>query len=62
MSLSRVRAAGALVALLLSPGCLLAQHPDPGPLSDARRGIDRGNADYIAAFAKADADGVAAGT
>lgn len=60
MSLSRVRAAGALVALLLSPGCLLAQHPDPGPLSDARRGIDRGNADYIAAFAKADADGVAA--
>ena len=48
------------LALLLWPALLLAQHPDPGPLSDARRGIDRGNADYIAAFAKADPDGVAA--
>ena len=53
------RAPVALVNLLLWPGVLLAQNPDPGPLSDARRGIDRGNADYIAAFAKADADGVA---
>jgi len=60
MSLSRVRAPGVLIALLLWPGFLLAQNPDPGPLSDARRGIDRGNADYIAAFAKADPDGVAA--
>jgi uncharacterized protein (TIGR02246 family) len=60
MSLSRVRAPGVLIALLLWPGFLLAQNPEPGPLADARRGIDRGNADYIAAFAKADADGVAA--
>ena len=60
MFLPRVRGSGALIALLLWPGFLLAQSPDPGPLSDARRGIDRGNADYIAAFAKADADGVAA--
>lgn len=59
MILSRVRVRGALVALFVWPGVLLGQRPDPGPLSDARRGIDRGNADYIAAFAKADADGVA---
>ena len=60
MSLPRVRAPGALIALLLWPGLLLGQRTDPGPQSDARRGIDRGNAEYIAAFARADADGVAA--
>lgn len=59
MSLPRVRAPRALIALLLWPGLLLAQRTDPGPLSDARRGIDRGNAEYIAAFARVDADGVA---
>ena len=58
MSLSRVRVPTALIALLLCPGLLLAQRTDPGPLADARRGIDRGNAEYIAAFARADADGV----
>lgn len=52
-------ASGALIALLLWPRLLLAQG-DPGPLSDARRGIERGNAEYIAAFARAEADGVAA--
>ena len=59
MSLPRVRAPRALIALVLWPGLLLAQRTDPGPLSDARRGIDRGNAEYIAAFARADAEGVA---
>jgi ketosteroid isomerase-like protein len=60
MSLPRVPVPVALVALLLCPGLLVAQRTDPGPLADARRGIDRGNAEYIAAFARADADGVAA--
>jgi uncharacterized protein (TIGR02246 family) len=51
---------GALAALfLLLPSAVAAQRADPGPLADARRGIDRGNAQYIAAFARADADGVA---
>ena len=59
MDLPRVRAPRALVALLLWPGVLLGQGSDPGPLADARRGIERGNAEYVAAFAKADADGVA---
>ncbi|MFL5517139.1 MAG: YybH family protein [Gemmatimonadales bacterium] len=59
MSLPRARVPVALIALLLCPGLLLAQRTDPGPLADARRGIDRGNAEYIAAFARADADGVA---
>jgi len=50
---------GALAALfLLLPSAVAAQRADPGPLADARRGIDRGNAQYIAGFARADADGV----
>ncbi len=60
MSCSRVRAPWAVLALLLWTRILLGQTPDPGPLSDARRGIDRGNAEYIAAFARADAHDVAA--
>jgi hypothetical protein len=50
-------AAAALLVLLPSVG--EAQRADPGALADARRGIDRGNAQYIAAFGRADADGVA---
>jgi hypothetical protein len=43
-----------VVALVVGPGVALAQTADPGPLADAPRGIERGHAEYIAAFARAD--------
>jgi uncharacterized protein (TIGR02246 family) len=48
------------LALALVPAPARAQSADPASLANAERGIERGNAEYIAAFARADADGVAA--